>query len=58
MLLLEDERSDCVNTIFDEREKDGEIQTLFSMLMEQAENFFIILELGQTYSDMSYIISS
>jgi hypothetical protein len=42
LLLLEDERSDLVNPIFDEREKCGELhtRTLFPMLPEQASNFF------------------
>ena len=31
ILLLEDERSDWVNPIFDEREKCGEFHTLFPM---------------------------
>ena len=40
ILLLEDERSDWANPIFDEREKCGEFQTLFPMLLEQAQNLF------------------
>ena len=40
ILLLEDERSDWVNAIFDEREKCGEFHTLFPMLLEQASKFF------------------
>ena len=40
LLLLEDERSDWVNPNFYEREKCGEFQTLFPMLLEQAHNFF------------------
>jgi len=40
ILLLEDERSDWVNPIFDEREKCGEFHTLFPMLLEQASKFF------------------
>ena len=57
VLLLEGERSDWVNPIFDEREKCGEFQTLFPMLLEQAQNlFFSILEWGQTHSGTSYII--
>jgi len=40
VLLLEDERSDWVNPIFDEREKCGEFHTLFPMLLEQAQFFF------------------
>jgi len=39
-LLLEDARSYWVNPIFDEREKCGEFQTLFPMLLEQAQFFF------------------
>jgi len=39
-ILLEDERSDWVNPIFDEREKCGEFHTLFPMLLEQASKFF------------------
>jgi len=46
VLLLEDERSDYVNPIFDEREKYGEIQTLFPMLLEQAEKFFHYVRIG------------
>ena len=33
ILLLEDERSDWVNPIFDEREKCGEFRILFPMLL-------------------------
>ena len=51
-LLLEDERSDWVNPIVDEREKCGEFHTLFPMLLEQALN----LEWGPTRSVTSYII--
>jgi len=40
ILLLEDERSDWVNSIFEEREKCGEFHTLFPMLLEQAQTFF------------------
>ena len=40
VLLLEDERSDWVTPIFDESEKCGEFQTLFPMLLEQAQKFF------------------
>ena len=40
VLLLEDERNDWVNPIFDEREKCGEFHALFPMLLEQASNFF------------------
>jgi hypothetical protein len=36
ILFLENERSDLVNPIFDEREKCGEFHTLFPMLLEQA----------------------
>jgi hypothetical protein len=39
-LLLEDARSYWVNPIFDEREKCCEFQTLFPMLLEQAQIFF------------------
>ena len=42
VLLLEDERSDWVNPIFDERENCGEFQTLFPMLLEEAQNFFSV----------------
>jgi hypothetical protein len=56
ILLLEDERSDWVNPIFEEREKCGEFHTLFPMLLEQALNFFSILEWGPTRSDTTYII--
>jgi hypothetical protein len=34
ILVLEDEISDWVNPIFDEREKCGEFHTLFPMLLE------------------------
>jgi hypothetical protein len=40
ILLFEDERSDWVNPIFDEREECGEFHTLFPMLPEQASIFF------------------
>jgi hypothetical protein len=40
ILLLEDERSDWVNPIFDEREKCGVFHALFPMLLEQASKFF------------------
>jgi hypothetical protein len=40
ILLLEDERSDSVKPIFDERERCGEFHTLFPMLLEQAPKFF------------------
>jgi hypothetical protein len=33
ILVLEDERSDWVNLIFDEKEKCGEFHTLFPMLL-------------------------
>ena len=39
ILLLEDDWSDWVNPIFDEREKCGEFHTLFPMLLEQASKF-------------------
>jgi hypothetical protein len=42
VLLLEDERSDWVKPIFDEREKCGEFQTLFPMLLEQTQKFFSV----------------
>jgi hypothetical protein len=42
ILLLEDERSDWVNPLFDEREKCGEFHTLFPMLLEQALKFFSV----------------
>ena len=44
VLLLEDERSDWVIPIFVEREKCGEFQTLFPMLLGQTQKFFGILE--------------
>jgi hypothetical protein len=40
ILLWEDERSDWVNPIFDEREKCGEFHTLFPMLLAQELKFF------------------
>jgi len=40
ILLLEDERSDWFNPIFDEREKCGEFHTLFPVLLEQTSKFF------------------
>jgi hypothetical protein len=40
ILLLEDERNECVNPIFDERDKRGDFRTLFPMLLEQASKFF------------------
>jgi hypothetical protein len=43
LLLLEDERSDWVNPIFDEREKCGEFHTLFPVLLEQALDFFFLV---------------
>src|SRR5215469_17802106 len=46
ILLLEDERSDWVNPIFDEREKCGEFHTLFPMLLEQALKFFQYFRMG------------
>jgi hypothetical protein len=45
-ILLEDERSDWVNPIFDEREKCGEFHTLFPMLLDQALNFFQYFRMG------------
>jgi hypothetical protein len=56
VLLLEEERSDWVNPIFVERDKCVEFQTLFPMLLEQAQKFFRVLEWGQTHSGTSYII--
>jgi hypothetical protein len=46
VLLLEDERSDWVNPIFDEREKCCEFQNLFPMLREQAQKFFQCFRMG------------
>ena len=46
VLLLEDERSDWVNPIFDKREKCGIFQTLFPMLLEQAQKFFQYFRMG------------
>jgi hypothetical protein len=46
ILLLEDERSDWVNPIFDEREKCGEFHTLFPKLLEQAQTFFQYFRMG------------
>jgi hypothetical protein len=46
ILLLEDERRDWVNPIFDEREKCGEFHTLFPMLLEQASKFFVYFRMG------------
>ena len=46
VLLLEDERSDWVNPIFDEREKCCKFQTLFPMLLEQAQQFFQYFRMG------------
>ena len=46
VLLLEDERSDWVNPTFDEREKCGGFQTLFPMLLEQAQTFFLYFRMG------------
>jgi hypothetical protein len=46
ILLLEDERSDWVNTIFDERETCGEFHTLFPMLLEQAPKLFQYFRMG------------
>jgi hypothetical protein len=45
-ILLEDERSDWVNRIFDERERCGEFHTLFPMLLEQAPKFFQYFRMG------------
>jgi hypothetical protein len=50
ILLLENERSDWVNPIFDEREKCGEFHTLFPMLLEQASNFFFSIILKKSTS--------
>ena len=46
VLLLEDERSDWVNQIFDEREKYGEFNYLFLILLEQAQQFFQYFRMG------------
>ena len=46
LLLLEDERSDWVNQIFDEREKCGEFHTLFPMLLEQVQKCFHYFRMG------------
>ena len=46
LLLFEEERSDWVNPIFDEREKCGEFHTLFRMLLEQAQKFFSVFQNG------------
>jgi hypothetical protein len=57
VLLLEDERSDFFNPIFDEREKCGDFQKRFPVLLQQAQIFFFsILEWVQTHSGTSYII--
>jgi hypothetical protein len=59
VFLLNDERSNWVNPIFDEIEKCGEFHTLFRMLLEQAQRcffFFSILECGPTHSGTSYLI--
>ena len=58
VLLLQYERSDWVNPIFDEAEKCGEFHTLFPMLLEQAQNFFQFLEWDLTRSVTSYIVLS
>ena len=42
ILLLEEERSDWLNSSFDEIEKCGEIHTLFPMLLEQVQFFFSV----------------
>ena len=55
-ILLEEERSDWVIPIFDEREKCGEFHTLFPMLLQQALKFFSILEWGPTHSGTFYIM--
>ena len=41
VLLLEDERSDWVNPIFEEREKCGEFHSWFPMLLEQTQKNFV-----------------
>jgi hypothetical protein len=46
ILISDDERSDWVNPIFDEREKCGEFHTLFPMLLEQALTFFQYFRMG------------
>jgi hypothetical protein len=50
ILLLEDERNDWENPIFDEREKCGEFHTLFPMLLEQVSNFFLSITLKKSAS--------
>ena len=40
MLLLEDEKKEWVNTIFEERYQCGEFHTLFPRLLEQPVKFF------------------
>ena len=56
VLLLEDETSDWVNPIFDEREKCGELQTVPNAAGASTKIFFSILEWGQTHSGTAYII--
>ena len=46
ILLLEDERSDWMNPIFDKREQYGEFHTLFPMLLEQALKFVQYFRMG------------
>jgi hypothetical protein len=46
ILLLGDERSDLVNSIFTEREKCGEFHTLFPALLEQAPKFLQYFRMG------------
>ena len=46
VLLLEEERSHCVNPVFDETEKCGGSHTLFRMLLEKAQNFFQYCRMG------------
>ena len=46
ILSLEDERSDWMNPIFDEREKCDEFHTLFPMVLEQTQFFFQYFRMG------------
>jgi len=46
ILLLEDERSGWANPIFDDREKCGELHTLFPVLLEQTLKFFQYFRMG------------
>lgn len=40
ILLLEDDRTEWINPIFEERDKSGEFHTLFPKLLEQPKKFF------------------